>query len=104
MKLSWRRAMTSEDVSSLLRGISDGRCAKMIAFSADCKDGLIRPRDSLRIYLVNDGTMSLGDVGDFMIDARRVLNRKAEYYPMPSSTTRKDMQDMGCTIVYTART
>lgn len=97
-----KRTYTKAEMASLLSSVSPGHCAKIVAFSAEDRDGRIGPRSHLRIYLVNDGTMSLGDVGEFMLDAGKVLRRKAEYYPMPSSTTREEMREMGCTIVYTA--
>lgn len=78
---------------SVISRISRDYDTAQVFFTTDSEDGVIRPRNTLEIYVANNGNMSYGDLAIFISEVNKALARRAEYttldYPVPDSFIQK---------------
>lgn len=77
----WRTLDIDEVISALSR-VSESYETDQVFFVTDSSDRTIRPRNSLDVYVANNGHMSYGDLALFMHDANVALGRKADFLPL----------------------
>lgn len=77
--------MTTEEVIQALSRISERYETNQVFFTTDSPDGIIRPKNSLEIYVANNGHMSYGGLALFMRDVDNALGRDADYSTLNNS-------------------
>lgn len=99
----WRRrwsTLTESRMAEIIAEIAPRYAVKFIAFKTSGSDGIIRPEDTLDVYVVNNGGMSYSGLVFFCGDMRCVMNRDADFHPMEHSTERSELIELGLNIAY----
>lgn len=73
--------MTTEVIEILAR-IAEGYDTNQVFFVTDSSDGVIKPKNSLEVYVANDGHMSYGGLALYIRDITIALGREIEYLPL----------------------
>ncbi len=60
----------------------------------------MRPKDTLDIYVVNNGGLSYCDLAGFSGEVMAAMNRGAFFYSRGRKTTRSELEGLGATIAY----
>ncbi len=91
----------SEDrISEIIRETAPRYGIKYVAFKSDSPDGTVRPKDTLDIYVVNNGGLSYCDLAGFSGEVMAAMNRGAFFYSRGRRTTTGDIEGLGATIAY----
>ena len=98
-RMKW--STVSEDrISEIIRETAPRYGIKYVAFKSDSPDGIVRPRDTLDVYVVNKGGMSYFDLAKFSGEVMTAMNRDAFFHPMGRKTKKSDLAGLGATIAY----
>ena len=99
----WRRkwsTLTESQIADILADIAPRYAVKYIAFRSNSPDGVVRPKDSLDVYVVNNGGMSYTDLAHFSGEVMCAMNRDADFYPMGRRTQKNDLDELYATVAY----
>ncbi len=99
----WRRkwsTVSEERISEIISEIAPRYGVKYVAFRTDSSDGTVRPKDTLDVYVVNNGGMSYCDLAQFSGEVMCAMNRDADFYPMGRRTERRELEELGTIIAY----
>lgn len=99
----WRRRQStlSEDrISEIIAEIAPKYGIRCVAFKSDSPDGIVRPKDKLEIYVVNNGTLSYCGMSKFTGELMCTMNRYADFYHMGRKTKRREVEELCATIAY----
>ena len=99
----WRRkwpTMSEDRISEIISETAPKYGAKYVVFKSDSPDGIVRPRDTLDVYVVNNGGMSYFDLAKFSGEVMTAMNRDAFFHPMGRRTKKSDFEGLGAAIAY----
>lgn len=99
----WRRkwsTVSKERIAEIIAEIAPRYGVKYVAFRSDSPDGIVRPKDTLDVYVVNNGGMSYCDLAHFSGEVMCAMNRDADFHPMGRRTERSELEKSGYTIAF----
>ncbi len=99
----WKRkwsTISEERLEEIISEIAPNYAVKFIAFKSSGSDGIVRRKDALEVYVVNNGGMSYCDLAFFCGEMRCAMNRDAYFHTKGRRTERSELEEHGLTIAY----
>ena len=91
--------MSEDWISMIIAEIAPKYAIRCVLLKSNSLDGIVRPEDTLEIYIVNGGLGYCG-LAKFSGELMAVMNRRADFYHLGCETTRSEIDDFHATIAY----
>lgn len=92
--------MSEDRISEIISETAPKYGIKYVAFRSDSPDGIVWPKDTLEIYVANNGGLSYCGLARFSGEVMTAMNRDAVFYTMGRKTTKSEFEGLGATIAY----
>lgn len=92
--------MSEDWISKIIAETAPKYAIRCVVLKSNSPDGIVRPEDTLEIYIVNNGKLGYCGLCKFSGELMAVMNRRADFYHLGCGTTRSEIDDLHATVAY----
>lgn len=99
-KLNIGPSYSQDEISDIIaEAVRDLHIRKVI-YTTDSKDGIIRMKDDLTVYIVSDGLLGYGGIAIFDHRMQKLTKRFVDCYAFDSKTTEYELSQLNGVVAY----